>query len=124
MKKNFIISNTISIISQRQKQKQILLKLYIKNIKQINLMNFLWINSIIYGYTKKNNILLVYLKYNKLSCCMNFIKINKNNNIITLKKNKNWNKNSFLIIKTNKGFTNIKNSIEKKIGGFVLYSLF
>jgi hypothetical protein len=75
---------------QKLKNKIILEKL---NINDLNFLNFLWANKIIYGYVYSSisNLkqYIIFLKYNKLTSTPVSFFIEKNLKYIVLKKEKN-----------------------------------
>jgi ribosomal protein S8 len=63
------------------------------------------------------------LKNNKINNNLYINKYNKKINIKEIKKISNWSKNSFFIIKTNKGIFHQKTNMNLKIGGYLLYKI-
>lgn len=117
----------LSIIKQIVIKQKYIFKL-IKNInkKELNLLEFLWIEKYIFGFSlktllnEKNNFIIVYLKINKLNNNLLCQKLNIYKNKKEIQQIKKWSKNSFFIIITTKGILNAQKSITRKIGGFIL----
>lgn len=116
----------INILIQSQKKRKNSFEVKIQNKKTcLVVLNFLWLNKIIYGYTLKYpKKYIVYLKHNKYGFNTLFKKIKKNLGLKNIKNLHNRNKNTFFIIRTGGSFINVKEIKLKKIGGFVFYSIF
>ena len=120
-----IISRYIQIL---KKQKYVFKYIQYINKKEIKLLEFLWLNKYIYGFSlnennfQKKQIIMIYLKPIKFSS-LSYIKINKFKNIKQIRKTQNWAKNSCFIIITLKGIITLKHALKNTIGGFLFYKL-
>lgn len=114
--------NIILIILQALKKMKN--KIVLKNLhkSEKSFLIFLWLNKYIYGYNRKK-IIIIYLKNNRVNNNLYINKYNKKINIKEIKKISNWSKNSFFIIKTNKGIFHQKTNMNLKIGGYLLYKI-
>ena len=121
----------INIIKQTLIKQKYILKL-IKHInkKEIKLLEFMWLHKYIHGFSlnpisRNNNkkLIIIYLKINKLTNNLIYIKLNIFKNKKKIQQMEKWSKNSFFIIITTKGILNIQKSINYKIGGFILGKL-
>ena len=114
----FIIINSL-----KQYKKNIIVK---KTTKNLIFLKFLWINQFIYGYKNYNQdlSLFVFLRAADISVFFKVTKLYKKKTHKNLLKEHKWAKNSFFIVKTNKGLLNEKICLKNKIGGFLLYKCF
>lgn len=121
----------INIIKQTLMKKKYILKLVQHiNKKEINLLEFMWLNKYIHGFSLKpisynnnKNLIIIYSKINKLTNNLLYIKLNISKDKKKIQQMEKWSKNSFFIVITTKGILNIKKSINYKIGGFILGKL-
>lgn len=120
--KNYFILFII-INSLKQYKKNIIVK---KTTKNLIFLKFLWINQFIYGYKNYNQdlSLFVFLRAADISVFFKVTKLYKKKTHKNLLKEHKWAKNSFFIVKTNKGLLNEKICLKNKIGGFLLYKCF
>lgn len=124
MQKNKSTIQIINYIIQKQCKKHN--SCFIKTISniQIKLLNFLWINKLIYGYKRINVKYYVLFFKNRIRNNKKiYNKYNKMLNTRTLIKLKVWNTNNLFIINNNKNFFNIKQINLLKIGGFISYKI-
>lgn len=88
---------------------------------ELKLIEYLWLNGFIYGYSKINHnyyyIFLKYVKSNTIFKKVNYC--NKKKSYKQLKLLNRLSKNNFCFIKTVKGIYSQKESIKKGIGGYV-----
>lgn len=125
MNKKIVINKLIGsiIIHQRKKKTSFILKNF--KLSSIKLLDFLWYNKIISGYTKTatKNTIIVFLKHNKY-WTIPFKKINTNIRFSRFKQKISWSKNTFFIVKTTIGLLSQYQIKDKQIGGFICYKIF
>lgn len=92
---------------------------YISKTKYfIELLNFLWLENLIWGYVECKKTIRVYLKYYKNKPIVNFRRFGKKNvSLVQLKKYVKLHPQSLFIIKTHEGLKSQDYCLKRNISG-------
>lgn len=124
MRKNKSSDILINFIIQNQTKFKNSCFFSVSNKNQVELLNFLWKNKIIYGYIFRNQKnVLIYIKNRLYNKPVEYNKINKYINNKNLKKCQIWFKNNFFIINVNKKWFTANQLKTIGIGGYIKYKL-
>jgi ribosomal protein S8 len=120
---NIQVNRFFSIVKIHIVQKKVHCYLLNTKINQ-KLSNYLWENSLIWGYKKFSKYLKIYLKYYLNKGTIHLIQ--GYNQVLTLKELKylvTMNPQSFLLLNTTKGYVSAKTCIKHNIGGNLLIKI-